>query len=33
LALGAARDRGNGGKRNVTIANGAAAADRAHTIP
>jgi hypothetical protein len=33
VALGAARDRGNGRKHNVTIANGAAAAGRAQTIP
>jgi len=33
VALGAARDRGNGSKRNVTIANSAVAAGRAQTVP
>jgi hypothetical protein len=32
-ARGAARDHGDGSDRNVTIANGAAAARRAQTVP
>jgi len=33
VALGAARDRGNRSKRNVTIANNAGAAGPAQTVP
>jgi hypothetical protein len=33
VARGAARDHGNGSERNVTIANGAAAAGRPQTFP
>jgi hypothetical protein len=32
-ACGAARDRGNSGKDNVTIADGAVAAGHAQTVP